>query len=327
MKNSEHSEVERDIIGMLFGESHGVETFMQNHFDSRELFGKRSACCNFSDAIMEDLRSALASELLGAEYVHSLIDGVHQPGFTGPSRLLTTERLTNALEAGHSLRLFGVHNLSETAAAVCGAIGRLMLATVGCNVYISPPKCSAFRVHYDTHDVIVLQLAGKKRWSVFAEKTRTLPELPLKAQGGHEFDAGENLSIEMEVELEPGDALYLPRGKLHFAKSDSSTSVHATFGVEPVTLKQVIDDLITEEALESTLLRSSVALHRGALSSRVSDVLERILSGGAADNRVKQLLAQREHQMDQKARNHEARFRNRDKRLDKCFGPRAGEPS
>ena len=57
--------------------------------------------------------------------------------------------------------------------------------------------------HFDSYDVFLLQVHGKRRWRISAQKDLTLePGLPLKVL--QQFEA------EQEWVLEPGDMLYLP---------------------------------------------------------------------------------------------------------------------
>jgi 50S ribosomal protein L16 3-hydroxylase len=57
--------------------------------------------------------------------------------------------------------------------------------------------------HFDSYDVFLLQVKGKRRWRISAQKDLTLQAgLPLKVL--------QNFEPEQEWELEPGDMLYLP---------------------------------------------------------------------------------------------------------------------
>ena len=57
--------------------------------------------------------------------------------------------------------------------------------------------------------------------------------------------------------LEPGDALYLPRGTIHAAEALGETSIHLTVGVHPVTryqlVRQLLDAVQDEPALRASL--------------------------------------------------------------------------
>jgi 50S ribosomal protein L16 3-hydroxylase len=57
--------------------------------------------------------------------------------------------------------------------------------------------------HFDSYDVFLLQVKGKRRWRISSQKDLTLqPGLPLKVL--------QNFEAEEEWVLEPGDMLYLP---------------------------------------------------------------------------------------------------------------------
>ena len=59
--------------------------------------------------------------------------------------------------------------------------------------------------------------------------------------------------------LQPGDALYLPRGYLHSAVAQGETSIHLTVGVHPVTRHSLLKHLLAEAAGEPSL-RASLPL-------------------------------------------------------------------
>ena len=46
------------------------------------------------------------------------------------------------------------------------------------NIYLTPPDAQGFAARWDTHDVFVLQVAGRKQWTVYDAKVT----LPLKGQ-------------------------------------------------------------------------------------------------------------------------------------------------
>ncbi len=67
--------------------------------------------------------------------------------------------------------------------------------------------------HFDSYDVFLLQLAGRRRWRVGRMKNPTLqPDVPLKILSHFE--------PELEWTLEPGDMLYLPPRWAHDGVAD-----------------------------------------------------------------------------------------------------------
>lgn len=84
-----------------------------------------------------------------------------------------------------------------------------------------------FAPHFDDVDVFVVQAEGRKRWRVYAP----LPHAALPRVSSHDFPntpeaIGEPL---LDVTLQPGDLLYLPRGTIHQAEAlPGQHSLHLT---------------------------------------------------------------------------------------------------
>ena len=97
---------------------------------------------------------------------------------------------------------------------------------VNVNGYMTFGPGGAFAMHYDTHDVLVLQVDGTKHWFIYddAEDSPMLEEKrqPFKARPRN---------VVFETILQPGDALYVPRGTYHRAAVTDTDSVHLTFGI------------------------------------------------------------------------------------------------
>ena len=127
------------------------------------------------------------------------------------------------------------------------------------NCYLTPPQNQGFAPHYDTHDVFVLQVLGRKRWVVH----RPVLTDPLPGQDWEQHRAAVTArSAEpplLDLTLQPGDALYLPRGFIHSAMAQGETSIHLTVGVHPVTRHTLLKHLLAEAAGESSL-RASLPL-------------------------------------------------------------------
>jgi len=76
--------------------------------------------------------------------------------------------------------------------------------------------------HFDSYDVFLLQVHGKRRWRISAQKDLSLtPGLPLKVL--------QNFEAEQEWLLEPGDMLYLPPHIAHDGVAEGE-SITASIG-------------------------------------------------------------------------------------------------
>jgi bifunctional lysine-specific demethylase and histidyl-hydroxylase NO66 len=206
------------------------------------------------------------------------------------------DKVLTALAEGSTLVLQGLH---RTWPALVGFSARLadeLGHPVQINAYITPPESRGFAPHHDVHDVFVLQIAGRKHWTIHAP----VVDDPLGNQRFDAFEAeiAERVAEEPQIDtvLEPGDALYLPRGTVHSAQALGETSIHLTVGVHPLTdydlvrflLDAVQDDpqlraslpigvdLDDPEVLEPRLDATVAALQKALAEVPVAAIAERI---------------------------------------------------
>ncbi len=113
------------------------------------------------------------------------------------------------------------------------------------NAYLTPPGTKGLELHFDYHDVFVLQLDGRKRWRVWEPLPRTRqpvrrgPAVPMPT-----FDElGEPL---FDLTLHAGDCLYLPRGFPHAAETVEAASSHLTIGVMALTWQQAVHRVVDD---------------------------------------------------------------------------------
>jgi hypothetical protein len=147
--------------------------------------------------------------------------------FTGTADV---ERVLTEWERGATIVLQGLHLTRPSVGAFCRSLEETLGHPAQANAYYTPRAAQGLPVHHDTHDVFVLQVAGKKRWLVYEPAL----ELPLKDQRYSEELGGPGAAVEDRV-LRPGDMLYLPRGWLHEALTSDTDSLHLTIGVNVVT--------------------------------------------------------------------------------------------
>ncbi len=182
---------------------------------------------------------------------------------------------------------------------------------VGVNMYLTPEVVETdkrnghtrqgFEPHWDWMDVIIIQIAGQKRWSVANEPTvylsnRDQKRKPTIEEIKHYVQSPARYS---EFTLCPGDVLYIPRGHIHNASTvlvddDASNeplnscpasypsaeiqkllnwngpSLHLTFGVEQScegTLESLLHHALNLYFDDNSSV-NSVAIPAGSCSSR-----------------------------------------------------------
>src|SRR5208283_1139855 len=95
---------------------------------------------------------------------------------------------------------------------------------------LTPGNTAGFSPHYDTHEVFVVQVGGRKRWRIYE------PPIVLPHRSQPFVRAGYAPPAPLlECELCPGDLLYLPRGYVHSATTSEGYSAHVTIGLTVYT--------------------------------------------------------------------------------------------
>jgi len=155
---------------------------------------------------------------------------------------------------------------------VIAALEEAFGALVGANIYWTPKDTQGLAPHWDSIDAFVLQLNGTKKWKLWKNPEMDLP--PGDSSEDMQMDElGEPLA---EIELEPGDMLYMPRGIVHCAHSGpEESSIHVTFSVNENNsgahwLGANFNSMIDQMAEEHQFLRESTPRNFRDAKSRVA---------------------------------------------------------
>jgi JmjC domain len=173
----------------------------------------------------------------------------------------------SAFADGATVVLQALHHTHPPVAAFCRLLEAELEQPVQANAYFTPRGSQGLPVHHDTHEVFCLQVAGRKRWLVYEPAL----ELPLRNQRYRPAMGGPGEPV-LDIELEPGDTLYMPRGWLHEALTSDEDSLHLTIGVNVYTWLDAMRAAL-EECADELELRHSVP-DDGVASADLLGVLE-----------------------------------------------------
>jgi hypothetical protein len=193
---------------------------------------------------------------------------------------------------GATVVLQGLHLTWTPLARYCRSLEGFLGHPVQANAYYTPARSQGLPVHHDTHDVLVLQVSGSKRWLVYDP----VFELPLKHQR-YKAEMGEPGPAVMDVVLRAGDTLYLPRGWLHEALTSDEDSLHLTVGVSVVrwldAFREVLGDV--EDDVE---FRRSVPADGDGAAELVERLAERLAPEHVAETMRAKFLGGRRPVLD-----------------------------
>ena len=254
----------------------GVDEFFETYYDRKPLHvpgrpEKVAGICSWDD--FNDLlhRTSIWSD----RSFNLVLDGKRIPAaeFCEPAasrdgaRVMqpASERVVPYLDRGASIVLDLIETLTPGLRAASEAIQMATGFRVSCNAYCSQSEHQAFPSHFDSMDVFALHIEGRKTWRVYEGRfdgpmerpgfnhTSFPPDYHDKAKG----------ALAMEVELNPGDLLYLPKGVYHDALSSTENCLHLSYGTTQPTgldfMRWVVDGLD-----EAPLFRKPMPPHDAA---------------------------------------------------------------
>jgi hypothetical protein len=179
------------------------------------------------------------------------------------------------LRAGATLVLDAVEELRDPIGDLAHRLEHDLREHVQVNAYASWGTTHGFDVHWDDHDVFVLQVAGRKRWRVHG------PTRPFPMHRDVEPPPEPPAEPIAEFVLEDGDALYVPRGHWHDASAIGAPSLHLTFGFTPATGVDLVawlaDQLRADERFRQDLPRFAPAAVRAAHAARLHEALDDLM--------------------------------------------------
>ncbi len=142
-------------------------------------------------------------------------------------------KLARLLRSGCTLVLDTVDFFDPTMEAACRALQWWSRELVQVNAYLTTQQAAGFDLHWDDHDVIIVQFAGQKSWEVRG-LSRTAPMFR-----DAELNTEPSDEIVWSGTMNPGDVIHIPRGYWHAATrtdrdddsiGDDGFSLHVTFG-------------------------------------------------------------------------------------------------
>lgn len=194
-------------------------------------------------------------------------------------------RLANLLEDGCTVVLDGVDGFDPTMEVACRALGWWAHERVQVNTYLTTGDTDGFPLHWDDHEVLVVQLAGEKSWEVRGP-SRVAPMYR---------DAERNDTAPEEVlwqgTLHAGEVMNIPRGYWHRAtRADQGEgfSLHATFGFPKRTgvdwMMWVADQARRNELFREDISRFELGDVRFRRFERLADAAGELVKSYSAED-------------------------------------------
>ncbi|MDC8760634.1 cupin domain-containing protein [Janthinobacterium fluminis] len=198
------------------------------------------------------------------EYIENYQDG------NSVSSRFRSEKMNAMLTEGATLVIDRIDQNIPVVNKLCFELSQYLGEQCFGNAYVAFGGNGSFGRHWDTHCVFALQLAGKKRWRVYPPTHSN----PLIFQGSGKEDK-ENLGEPViDICLQAGDILYIPRGWWHdVTPIDGEETLHIAAGIHTSKIHDYMSWICAEILPKIDMFRSTCG-RLGAGSFLTEEVVE-----------------------------------------------------
>ena len=232
------------------------ERFFQEYWERKPLVVQRD-CAEYYHSLLTLAEIDRVLTTLDLRYPNVVLKNaareVPSEDYTVHGSSLDMAKVYQLFAEGSTVTLAYLDTVIPALTAFCRGLEAEFSHPFQANAYLTPPGSQGAKVHYDTHDVFVLQVSGSKRWTVLG----TPVELPLRNQ---DFDPAQHDAGRptLDFELCAGDAAYIPRGWAHEARSSDNVSLHITVGVLVYTWTDLLLESVADACLTDAAFRKSL---------------------------------------------------------------------
>ncbi|MEU1015974.1 cupin domain-containing protein [Streptomyces sp. NPDC005900] len=201
---------------------------------------------------------------------------LNQKAFTTDGRA-DRAKLARLYESGHTIRLGNLQRVIPAMAQVSRDIQQETGYSNYIHTFLTPPANQGLRHHWDQQMAVIVQIAGTKRWQLWEPPV----EAPMREHNeswrvwrDHYISTWEAAGPDMEVDLQPGQSLLVPRGWVHnpHVVTDED-SIHLTFAIRERTpmwlVEKLVADAIEDPEFRRTILPGDIT--GGALVERLRE--------------------------------------------------------
>jgi len=162
------------------------------------------------------------------------------------------DRIQTEYRSGASISLPGFNRTWQPLRNLAAAVETYLDHAVHTNIYITPGNTAGFKPHYDAHEVFVLQISGRKHWKIYDAPI----DLPHRTQQYQPQIHTTPATPLLELDMNPGDLLYMPRGFVHTTHTSDSASMHITLGVTVYTYVELFSTWLQSSKKEVDFRRA-----------------------------------------------------------------------
>ncbi|MBU2938377.1 cupin domain-containing protein [Lacinutrix sp. C3R15] len=233
------------------------ETFLSNYFEKEVLHIKQDksrTSSYYNQLLTRNVFDLFLNEqnvkYPDVQLVGTSIDFKHRE-YLHPDNSINLPKLYKFYAEGATINVVGLNNYLMSLGELCDHLTKETSHRYQTNIYCTPKEKQGFNTHYDSHDVIVLQIHGSKEWEIYDNPV----ELPLKGPQNFTPEMDLTPTLKQNITLKEGELLYIPRGVMHNAKTTDTSSIHITLGLMGTSMFKLVSNSIANAATNNVEFR------------------------------------------------------------------------
>lgn len=251
-----------------------VSDFIEEYWDKKKLYIQRNDADYYESIIsLADIDEIISGITLPLGNIDLSKDS------TGISKdvysiggIVDTQAILSQHGAGATIILRALHKWHKPLLRLKAALESIFFCSAQANVYLTPARNQSTPPHWDTHDLLVLQIYGTKSWRLFEGEFK-FPLINQRFRPGIDHTG----DLDCEITLRPGDMLYLPRGVIHEPRADDY-SVHVALGIQTKTWKDLVEVMLVRCSNTNEGMRRSLPpLANSGIESDTLSILQGLL--------------------------------------------------
>lgn len=156
------------------------------------------------------------------------------------------DKVAARMARGYTLVLDGVQSYSPAVGRFAAALLEETGHEPDCTAFLTPPHSQGVAPHTDPVSLFLRQVHGAKRWRISAPAQRW-PSRPWRR--------GDEARPVLDIWLEAGQCLYLPRGYVHVGETGELPSVHLAVSLPVPTWGRVLETAFRAAVAQAQDLR------------------------------------------------------------------------
>ena len=215
----------------------------------------------FDDVFCVETAQDLIASNLPLSAVRLFMDGnaveprryarARNPSARGTERFADPRAVLDYVRRGATVSLEELQMYSPQIAAFGADVERYTGYRADFTAFLTPAGVGGLAPHYDAISAVIRQVRGAKRWRV-SEPAQRWPV--------RRFKSGDETGTRrvLDITLEEGQSLYVPRGFIHAGAAQSRASAHLTIGLHGRTWAELLGEALAAAASGCAELREAV---------------------------------------------------------------------